>query len=101
MSETSTSRSPSGNRPARSRVTPIPRRSSTSASSKVTSTCRSSRDLLQRGGEGLGDRGENVATCAGGAVDRGVEQAMQAGHAKEVRIARRMDVAQLADRGLV
>src|SRR5215475_1757138 len=41
MSATSTSRSPSGNRPDRSPATPIPRRSSISVSCRATSTCRS------------------------------------------------------------
>src|SRR5580704_17804711 len=108
MSATFTSRSRSGSRPARCRATPMPNRSSISASCRATSTCpnkrRSSprgRDLAERPGEGPRDRLETVRACARRTVGRGVEQAMQTGHAEEVGVSRGMLIAQFANRRLV
>src|SRR5262245_7822171 len=68
MSAMSTSRSPSGSRPARSRATPIPSRSSISASCKATSTCRN-----DPGAEGRDLR----SIVAGGGIDQVVGEVLE------------------------
>ena len=48
-------------------------------------------------GEGAGHRFENLRTRRAESVGRRMEEAVQASHPQEIRVARRLHVAQLAE----